>query len=636
MTARRWLGVCLGIASLPVVPAPAESPPTLATEVGSSSPATLTLPFDVDDSQLANPSGYFPAEPAAHHVITRVTLENVGDRAMENPVLRIDGRPHLTLIDPFEYLGLGDPFSPITLYNAWTRQRVHGTTDLDANRHPVEVLRSIGATFCGDDTRSLGRLLATRGIDTRFAEMNGHSVAEYRFGDRWTLFDGDQNAFYLQLDNATPASEADILADPFLVLRTRVYGRQARWSAATAWQNSSRFEFVDPGEQKIYRAKGDPAPTDWTLLPGERLEFDPTRSPQSVIAATANLATNATLVGRSRVATFTVDLAARRAAGIAIRSPLPILAIRSDSGDHSVAVPGEPPIFDVDLPEGVRAVLTCQVAADFIPALRSGDNRLTLTGPGRLRVTFDLDSAAEKLVPVLPPTILADAVFEDGIPGFAVEGPADRLWWQISDDSDFEIVPPNFDTLTDFTSRVRITSPLDHTFLTPGRKHYFRARIRRDGVWSGWSQPLTFMVTKPAQPIIRAVRIVNARQAQIDYAGQEATIRIHGSDRLDFLPEIFTDREPTRIENNRIVEDRPNANFLGEFSGERGFAIVPIRRFYRLVAERDGDRSVPSLLAKLPPAHNLPAAKVLQNRHVKDEGALLGVDLATEQPISGW
>ncbi len=565
-----------------------------------------------------------------------MTIENVGEQPLDSPVLRINGRPYLTITTALDFLGLPNPPTPLALYTAWTRYRVHGTTDLDANRDPTEVLRSIGATFCGDDTRALGRLLADIGIATRFAQMNGHSVAEYQFGDRWTLFDGDQNAFYLRLDNRTVASEADVLADPFLVLRTRVYGRQAEWSAAHAWQNSARFEFVAPSPQKIFRVKGDPAPTDWTFLPSETFTFFPGRQPDRVVAAAPDLASDPVLLGQARVAEFTVDLAARRAAGLPVRAPYPILAIRSDAGETSVATPGLEPVFEIEAPGGQRATLVCQVTPAAIPTIRSGENQLTLVGEGSIRVAFELDPAAADFEPVDPPTVQADAIFVDGIPAFSVEGPGERLWWQISDGPEFLIVPPNLDSLTDFTPTVRLTAALDQTFLTPGRKHYFRARIRQGGVWSDWSQPLTFMVTKPAQAVIKAIRIVNPTQVQLEHEGTDARVRVYGSNRLDFLPDPYADQEAIQIENNRIVESRTNDNFLGEFSGERGFAVVPLRRFYRIIAIRDGDLSVPSEIAKLPPGSNVPSATVLQSRHVKDDGALTGFDRATEQPVSGW
>ncbi len=600
---------------------------------------STTFEFDakVDDTHLANPPGYFPSEPPVAQVVSRVSVANVGNQPALQPVLRVNGRPYLTMTDPLDFLGVRAAPDPLALYEAWIGHRMHGTTNLDANHDAVEVLRSIGATFCGDDTRALGRLLAPAGIDTRFAQVAGHSVAEYNFGgDRWTLLDGDQNAFYLLLDNRTLASEADLLADPFPVLRTRVYGRQADWSRAAAAQNAARFEFVEPGKQKNFRVKGEPAPTDWTLLPGERLTFHPDLLPDAVFAASMNLALNEQLVGGARLVNFEVDLTARREAGIALQLPFPILALRDEAGETRIANPGEEPVLEIELPPGDRATLVCQVTPMAIPTLRVGENDIRSDAASALQIEYQINPAASELREVDPPTVQVDAIFENHIPAFRVDGPAERIWWQVSDDVDFRVVPPNFDTVADFDSKIRLRSQLDRTFLSADRKHYFRAKIRRDGVWSDWCQPVTFTTNKPEQPVITEILVAADELAEVSFEKQDVRMRLYGSNRLDFLPQIFSDTEPTRIENNRVVESRPNENFLSEVDGNRGFAIVPLRRFYRLIAENGGAFSVPSTLGKLPPGTNVPPARVLQNRHLKPEGSLIGRDVATEQSTSGW
>ncbi len=48
---------CIGLV------APAAAGHDLAAEVAPGVATQLTLDFPVDDAQLANPSGYFPAEP---------------------------------------------------------------------------------------------------------------------------------------------------------------------------------------------------------------------------------------------------------------------------------------------------------------------------------------------------------------------------------------------------------------------------------------------------------------------------------------------------------------------------------------------------------------------------------------------
>lgn len=155
-------------------------------------------------------------------------------------------------------------------------------------------------------------------------------------------------------------------------------------------------------------------------------------------------------------------------------------------------------------------------------------------------------------------------------------------------------------------------------------------------MWSDWSDPVTFTTSKPAQPKITGVLVADGGLAEVSFEKQDVRMRVYGSNRFDFLPPLYTDVEPTQIEDGRIVESRTNDNFLSEVDGNRGFAVVPLRRFYRVIAEVGGAYSVPSGIAKLPAGANVPPAKVLQNRHLKPEGSLTGRDLATEMPTLGW
>ena len=200
--------------------------------------------------------------------------------------------------------------------------------------------------------------------------MNGHSVAEYQFGDQWVLLDGDQNVFLCARRRGI-RSEADLLADPFLVLRNRIYGLRANWSAAHAWQNTSRFEFVNPGPQKRFRVKGDGAPTQWAFFPGETITFYPDRIPRAMMRQ-KRWAIRERNAGPARLADFTVDLAARRRAAVP-RSPLPILSgslsIRGRRENLRPARRWSRIWRSTSRTGNPGRTLICQVSAAFIPTL---------------------------------------------------------------------------------------------------------------------------------------------------------------------------------------------------------------------------------------------------------------------------
>jgi hypothetical protein len=70
---------------------------------------------------------------------------------------------------------------------------------------------------------------------------------------------------------------------------------------------------------------------------------------------------------------------------------------------------------------------------------------------------------------------------------------------------------------------------------------------------------------------------------------------ILGSNRLDFLPEIYGNAEIVRMENGAIHESRPNKNLLATIPAGEGEAYVPFRTCYRLIARHGAALSVPPL-----------------------------------------
>ena len=578
---------------------------SLQADLGPRQSAHLRLESTIDDAHLANPPGYSIPEPPVAHVVERIIIENTGRSPIRNPDVRLNGHPVLPVADPLLALGLENPDGPLALFDAWRERRIHGTSDLRANREPLEVLQALGATFCGDDSRALGAIALSRGADVRFARLNGHSAAEHRWRDEWVLIDGDQNAFYLRWDNRAPASEADILADPLLALRTKIYGRHARWDAVIAWQNTSRFEFVAPAaEQKKLKLKDAPRTRDWELLPGEKLVIHLTRSPGLAQAASDELRKNPALLS----ALCLVELSTQRHG----RLTLPFPAQSSAAGE---------PLYELELPSQTKSIF-CQAARAQFPHLRSGENTLTSRCDAPMRVTFE---TREFDLPAVVPPVVKPPPW-DRIAFEVAAKNADRVWWQIAADPEFHLVPPNFDRVQEFAPRIAFDSPLEETFLSPGRTYFARAKVRSRGVWSDWSAPIAFDIRKPEQPILERVESQPDGRVRVRWKPGGGEMLVFGSERIDFLPEIYGPLEPTHIENNTLRESRPNRNLLATVPAAAGEALVPARACYRLIARESDTLSVPSALARTPGR----PARVLQNRHIKADGALTGTDVAVE------
>jgi hypothetical protein len=171
-----------------------------------------------------------------------VRMENVGETDVINPWLsngRNDFRNLKEIVAGALRPGMTDREKAIRLWQLQTTHRFHASTgDAEAN-DPVKVLNVYGYTTCGDDSICLAGLWKTAGFKVRPARVVGHCVTQVQCEGRWNLLDGDMGPFYLLRDNATIASEPDLVRDHDLVKRTHTHGildadsrADAEWSAA--------------------------------------------------------------------------------------------------------------------------------------------------------------------------------------------------------------------------------------------------------------------------------------------------------------------------------------------------------------------------------------------------------------------
>jgi hypothetical protein len=208
----------------------------------------------------------------------------------------------------------------------------------------------------------------------------------------------------------------------------------------------------------------------------------------------------------------------------------------------------------------------------------------------------------------------------------------DLLWWQISATNDFAFVPPSFDAVIAMTERLRF-DPLTATFFNPDQAYFLRVKARRDGVWGEWSAPITFRVAKPARPAPATANIAGAKlRLSWPDAGAGAEYLIFGSNRLDFVPELFAEDEIVAMREQVIEQRRPNKNLVATVA-KPGIELEPAFRLYRVIARRDGVLSVPGDLIATPAplAAKLPPALVLQDRWQRVDGR--DEHRATEMPL---
>lgn len=201
-----------------------------------------------------------------------VRLENVGETDLINPWLsngRNDFRSVKEIVAGALRPDMSDREKAIALWRAQTTHRFHaGSGDNEVN-DPVKVFNVYGYTTCGNDSICLAGLWRAAGFPVRPARCVGHCIAQVQFDGRWNLLDGDMGPFYLLRDNATIASEVDVVRDHDLVKRTHTHGINDPDSRAAAEGFAALF--VSESEGKGSRDSVRTTTMNMVLRPNEAL-----------------------------------------------------------------------------------------------------------------------------------------------------------------------------------------------------------------------------------------------------------------------------------------------------------------------------------------------------------------------------
>jgi len=575
-----------------------------SVELEAERPQIIHLPWLCDDRNLGNPSDYSAPEEKGERVVRKVTLQVEGDDPLVLWSLEVNQKDYFSqpwikkMVD--ESLRSASPVQKMyglwKIYDWWRDQRHHGSTNLRENSDPWAILNLWGASICGDDARAFAGLLKASGIPSRRIPMNLHEVNEYLVNGLWVVLDTDQQVFYPNLDGVTPASFQNLREDPFLVLRAKPFGKRASWNPCAAWWNLALFDFaanapVFPGTAgRAVFVKREP----YALFPGEKVDFhyDPNSPPNGNMASSNFPFT--------RTVQLHCDALKRKQSGINLALPYPILR-----GDWGVK-----PLFLATTNQlesaGVEGMESYGAVKSF-PEFHAGSNTIvlkTLDGKGRGRLTIDYsDDAAQRKVPC-PPGLRILSVAK-GTPEIGVDAPgAQELCWQISPDGSFGMVPPNFDKWEEgLPFRLIINNPVEQTFLISGKQYFVRARCKVSGLWSEWSKAISFSIIKPEAPgDTRCESGSKPGTTILKWKPCRGKIMIYGSNRADFLPEIYLGKIAARGINKGgglEIELEDDKNRLAEVDGEIGSAMVQLRDFYRMIRNKDDALSLPTPLLRV-------------------------------------
>ncbi len=604
-------------------------------------PARLNVESSVDDRSFRAPNGFEPGAVSLHFNRT-VTIRNVGDSPVRRPRVVVNGfelGSFSQLARSIELENASPETVALRMYNFWKDYHYHADARIVDQRSPFAAINYWGYTLCNEDTIVLRTLFASQGFAARSVPLSGHVAAEYRIGDRWSVIDGDLNAIYLQLDNRTLASYSDIVMDPFLALRTQAYGKYAGYDPARSWFSMSLFDHDRrkrgmPLESDLELVQ-DMDSVDWSLYPGEQLVFHHDKQPELVAGANPD-------VSRSGLGEITFTLLAQDRPEAAVPYPVTRVVYEPSGREFRPALGELRYDVPLDADAETATVFSHGVVRSF-PALRAGSNDIRLAeaeADSLLEVDFTIEPRQDVLpaVRVLEPRY----VFSQHSPRFTLDAsPGVRtLWWQISNSEEFDLLAPNLDNVVPYSNHLEL-SDIASSFLNPDQDYFLRMRVEHDGIWSGWSAPVSFRMDKPDRPT----------QLEVESAGGDGHVLrwdasqrpgdiflVFGSNRRDFMPHIFHRTEITAMEDGNVSESRPNRNLLATTAQLR--AEIDARfRYYRIIAKRGDLFSVPSGLLVVPPELSPSApATILQTRHrrLKDPTAESGFRdryISTQVPV---
>ncbi len=579
-------------------------------------PLEVDVETILDHRNLWDPAGY--GRPRRHGVfVRRMELENTGQGILDRPWPVVNDRELHSLEGLFRTVGFGSDAAENARrwHGFWRGYRYHDTNRTEAAYNLFCALNFWSYTLCGEDFGVHAQLFGALGIESRSIPVVGHTAGEYFWDDDWHILDGDLGAVYLELDNRTFASFEDVRRDPFLVLRTKARGRYGPWQAEDAWSNASLFEHLSPEvvPGRVFRKVPVLAAVPWQLYPGEKLILHYDRSPERE----AGIEQSQSREWLARVEML-VDLKRRGRTGgrVKVSLPFPILGAIYDSGQAAGEVAAGEPRMEVvlDPNRADRATVVAHAAVRSLPDPRKGRNRFSIPdGPATLTLHWSAD-------PELGPPDVAlesDDRFAYRPIDFGVRSSREleTVWWQMSEHRDFHFVPPNWDNVVPWAARFEL-DPISANFLTSGGTYYLRARGFDGRLWSDWSAVHELTVAVPQAP--RQVELTEAGGVhRLSWAGStdEGTrFLVFGSNRRDFLPEIFGTREVTEMRDLKIRESRANRNLLGA-TRQPELSVERPRRYYRIVAVKGRSYSVPTILIH---ARTGPPGRVLQTRLVAE------------------
>ncbi len=128
----------------------------------------------------------------------------------------------------------------------------------DYSSEPMRLFDGFGMGCCEQRAFVLAWVWQGAGYQSRLVWMAFHEVPEIFYEGAWHMFDPDHDIYYLQLDNKTVASVADVIANPSLVARAAdangldPLGFSAQWMADQYAVQVPQYLTIDYSAEQTY------------------------------------------------------------------------------------------------------------------------------------------------------------------------------------------------------------------------------------------------------------------------------------------------------------------------------------------------------------------------------------------------
>lgn len=539
-----------------------------------------------------------------------LTVENKGKQVLYGCYPSVNDQALFTL-DSLAQQIAQEPYPALALFRIWNQSLTvaeEGSEEIQEDQYsPLDLLNFIGTCSREEFTYQFIRLCHQIGIQTRSINQQGNTSFDFANENGWSYCDLNSQQIYFALDNETIVSSESIMDDPFLALRAKHSRYDRDVDFKKSWERLAQFAITHP----FFAEHESPTLNEmhshskgFTIYPLEKLSyFTP--------------ATRTRLTASEREVEHTINCE-QRGCSWEYTSPLPLKSLVNKTtspvylkNQNITLQAGESYVFQGELTFNIslemkeatgQLVATCMCSKATFPDLKPGYNAINLGVKGdtsSVQVICHVNEELEKDSNA-GIKVLNQVSHFDGSPQFMLEdsfkAPCEMMWWQISADPTFKVVPSNFEQMGSFSSEVTL-SAISETFFNANETYYFRVRGCCDGQWSSWSTPFAFTIFKP-EPITTVEFGKMDEGYELNWErlytpDSSPDYLIFASNSLDFLPSIYSDLQVNAMINGEVTEAEFNENLVA-ITKEPKIVIDGSLAYYRIVVRERGVLSVPS------------------------------------------